>query len=108
MTGSTSSEALASIRRGFEQQKAAGAYDDKLNDFMANEVVPEWKRNSPVDTGAYRESVQVTQRARMGKGEVGATDEAAGVIEYGSKNNPEFAPRLKTRMHFDHPGPAVL
>jgi hypothetical protein len=32
---------------------------------------------------------------------VGATDEKANLIEYGTVDTPEFAPRLKTVEHFN-------
>ena len=100
--------ALADIKRGYEQQRTSGAYDHQLNEFMANEVVPVWKANAPVDTGNYRDSIKVTKRASSGKGEVGATDSEANLVEYGSKNNPEYAPRAKTEAHFNQPGPIAL
>ena len=72
-----------------------------LDEFMESEVVPEWRSNSPVDSGAYVDSVQVTKRAQGGKGQVGATDPIANIIEYGSNDTPAFAPRAKTEAHFN-------
>lgn len=80
---------------------ATAEVDAQLDAFMDDEVVPEWQRNSPVDSGEYRDSVQVTKRAQGGKGQVGALDEAANVLEYGSEDTPEFAPRAKTEAHFN-------
>lgn len=78
--------------------------DTQLDDFMENEVVPVWQDNSPVDTREYVDSVQVTKAAQGGKGQVGATDDVANIIEYGSEDTPEFAPRAKTEAHFSKPG----
>lgn len=93
---------LASMLEGqFEELKAAGEYDEALDEFMADEVVPVWKGFAPIDTGEYEDSIQVTQPAQAGKGEVGATDPKANLIEYGTVDTPEFAPRLKTVEHFN-------
>lgn len=91
---------LADIVAGFDEQAQSGAYDAELDAFMEGEVVPVWKANSPQDTGAYTDSVKVTKPARGGRGQVGATDAAAHIIEYGSIHSPEFAPRAKTEAHF--------
>lgn len=80
----------------------------QLDDFMEDEVVPVWRDNSPVDTGEYRDSIRVTKRARGGRGQVGATDPKANLIEYGTEDTPEFAPRAKTEAHFNQPGTGVL
>lgn len=72
----------------------------QIDQFMADEVIPEWQRNSPVDHGTYRESVQVTKAARHGKGQVGALDPVANIIENGSEDTPAFGPRAKTEAHF--------
>lgn len=90
----------AQLAAQFEDMKASGEFDDALNDFMANDVVPVWKGYAPEDTGAYVESIEVTQPAESGKGEVAATDEAANVIEYGSIDTPEHPARAKTIEHF--------
>lgn len=99
--GSSASDAFADILAAFEKQKKAGEYDAALDEFMADQVVPVWKDNSPDDTGAYKDSVGVTQRAHEGEGQVGAEDEAANIVEYGSINSPEYAPRAKTEAHFN-------
>lgn len=87
---------LTALTEEFERAKRSGELDSQLDDFMTNEVVPTWQGYYPVDTGEGRESIKVTQRAQAGKGEVAATDEAANVIEYGSEDTPEFAPRART------------
>lgn len=84
---------------------ATAEVDAALDAFMADEVVPEWRRNSPVDTGEYRDSVQVTKRAKGGNGQVGALADYANIVEYGDEKTPEYAPRAKTEAHFNGPGP---
>lgn len=75
--------------------------DEGLNAFMEDEVVPEWKANSPIgETREYIDSVQVTQRAHGGVGQVGATSPIANLIEDGSIHNEPFHPRAKTEAHF--------
>ncbi|AXN50938.1 hypothetical protein MMRN_38430 [Mycobacterium marinum] len=76
--------------------------DRQLDEFMDEQVIPEWVKNSPKDTGDYIDSIKVTKRAHRGRGQVGATDEAANIIEYGSEDTPAFAPRAKTEAHFNH------
>ncbi|AAN12407.1 hypothetical protein GUMBIE_9 [Mycobacterium phage GUmbie] len=71
-----------------------------VNEFM-DEVVDAWKNNSPVGTGAYRDSVQVTERStNKGRGKVGATDPQAHLVEFGSAHNDEYAPAQKTAKQF--------
>lgn len=66
-----------------------------------NDVVEAWKENSPVDSGDYRDSVQVTERSTTrGRGKVGATAEHAHLVEFGSVHNPEYAPAEKTAKQF--------
>lgn len=91
---------LAVLTDEFEERKAAGEYDPQLDNFIANEVVPEWQDNAPVDTGTYRDSIEVTQSASAGKGVVSATDPISNIIEWGSVDTPEFAPRARTVEHF--------
>lgn len=91
-----SDDIAAAIAEEFEERKQAGEFDDQLNEYMANEVVPTWKANYPTDTGEGRESIVITQPASAGKGEVAATDDAANLVEYGSEHNPEYAPRART------------
>jgi hypothetical protein len=90
----------ALLAEQFEEQKAAGQFDAQLDDFMVSEVVPVWKSYAPVDTGEYKDSIQVTQPAEGGRGEVSATDDIANLIEYGTVDTPEFAPAAKTVEHF--------
>lgn len=84
----------------FETQKAAGEFDEQLDEFMVNEIVPVWQGYYPVDTGEGQGEVEVTEQASAGKGEVSATSEIANLIEYGSIHNPAFGPRAKTVEHF--------
>ncbi|MGV7585232.1 hypothetical protein PJN38_24220 [Mycobacterium kansasii] len=78
--------------------------NEGLDEFMENTVIPEWVKNSPKDSGSYIDSIKVTQRARGGRGQVGATDPIANIIEYGSEDTPAFAPRAKTEARFAHDG----
>lgn len=72
-----------------------------VNDFMANEVVPAWKSHAPVDSGEYRDSIQVTERStNKGRGVVAATSDNAHFVEFGAKNTPEYAPAEKTARQF--------
>lgn len=72
-----------------------------LNDFMRNEVVPAWKSHSPVDSGDYQDSIQVTDPStNKGRGKVGALADHAHLVEFGSAHNPEYAPAEKTAKQF--------
>lgn len=84
-----------------EQLAADPDVNAGLDEFMEDEVVPVWKDKSPVEHGTYRDSIKVTKRAHNGRGQVGAEDEKANIIEYGSNDTPEFAPRAKTEAHFN-------
>lgn len=101
-----SGDILADLKKQFQERQDAGEFDDQLDDFMENQVVPVWRDNAPEDTGNYKNLVQVTKPAQNGKGQVGALDEAANIIEYGSEDTPEFAPRAKTEAHFNNRGGA--
>jgi hypothetical protein len=84
-----------------EELLSTAEVDEGLNAFMEDEVVPEWKSNSPVgETREYIDSVQVTQRAHGGRGQVGAMSPIANLIEDGSIHNEAFEPRAKTEAHF--------
>jgi hypothetical protein len=90
------------LLENFATAATAGELDAQLDEFMENEIVPVWQGHSPVGrTGKYKASVQVTQKAHDGKGQVGATSPIANLVEYGSEHNPEYAPRLKTIEHFN-------
>jgi hypothetical protein len=78
---------------------AAGEFDAALNEFMAG-VVEVWQGNSPQDSGDYKDSVEVIAQAGAGKGRVGASVGYANLVEFGSVNNPEYAPRRRTIEHF--------
>lgn len=93
-------ETFAELTKQFEKNRKAGEYDDQLNTFM-DEVVDFWKGVAPVDTGNYRDTIQVIRPAKKGKGTVGAKTGYANIVEYGSEDTPEFAPRAKTRAHFN-------
>ena len=93
--------AFDDVKAVFDKNVTAGDYDAQLDDYMANEVVPYWVSVSPEDDGDYKRSVQVTKKARRGKGKVGAKIGYANLIEYGSEDTPEFAPRQLTVTHFN-------
>jgi hypothetical protein len=80
----------------FDERKNVGEFDAALDDFMANEVVEVWRSYSPEDTGKYMDSIEVTRSASGGKGEVSATVDYAHIVEYGSEDTAEYAPRAKT------------
>jgi hypothetical protein len=103
---SSADEVLAVLAEDFTKAAAAGEFDAALDEFMENDVVPIWQGYAPVETGKYRDSIGVTQPAHAGKGQVGATDDVANLIEYGSIHNPEWAPRAKTIEHFNREGAA--
>lgn len=102
---SSSEDILEDLQKQFDEQAAAGDFDGQLDEFMENTVVPVWKSNSPELTGKYVDSVGVTSKAHGGKGQVGATDDIANLVEYGSVHNEEHAPRAKTVAYFDRPNP---
>lgn len=79
----------------FQKQAAEGEFDDEVDEFMET-FVSAWQGNAPSDTGEYRDSIQVTQKAHGGKGQVGSTDEAASFIEYGTSKTPEHASLRRT------------
>lgn len=93
MAGSDDIE--SSLLDEFRDAVDAGLFDPELNDFM-DDVVQVWKGNAPEDTGAYRESIGVTQPASRGKGKVGSNDLAAISIEYGTVDTPEHGALRKT------------
>lgn len=74
--------------------------NDGVNQVL-DQVESAWKSNSPVDSGSYRDSVQVTQRSTTrGRGRVEATAEHAHLVEFGSVHNREYAPAEKTAQQF--------
>jgi len=74
--------------------------NDGINAVMA-EVVAKWKAHAPVGSGAYRDSIKIIERSKTnGRGVVGSEDPAAHLIEFGSENNPEYAPAEKTAREF--------
>jgi hypothetical protein len=99
--GSSPDEVFTMLRGEFDEQSRRGEFDNDVDAFMADAVVPVWRDESPEDTGDYIDSVGVIAPALGGAGKVGATDEAANVIEYGSIDTPEFAPRALTEAHFN-------
>lgn len=92
----------AELKAQFEIDAAAGTYDAGLQSFMEDEVIPRWVGFSPEDTGEYRESVMVKRPANAGRGAVGSSNGYAHLIEYGSNDTPEFAPRAKTAASFNN------
>jgi len=74
----------------------AGEFDEQLDEFMGGTVVDTWRENSPEDSGTYKDSVKVIDAAQAGKGRVGTSLGYANLVEYGTADTPEFAPRQKT------------
>lgn len=95
-------EIEAEIRAQFAKDLAAGAYDDELQRFMEDEVVPAWQQNSPDDSGDYKDSVEVKHPAKNGRGAVGTKIGYAHIIEYGSDKVPEYAPRARAAASFNN------
>lgn len=99
--GSNARAIADEIERQYNAAADGGEFDGDVDTFMADEVAPVWKEYyAPVLTGDYKASIEITERAKAGVGRLSATDEAANVIEYGSNDTPEFAPREKTIDHF--------
>ncbi|KUH99263.1 HK97 gp10 family phage protein [Mycobacterium sp. IS-3022] len=79
---------------------------DAANRELAEDARDYWKSVSPVDTGAYRDSVHVEGRPDVDKlpaRAVVASDWKASWIEFGTGGDtptPEFAPRGKTVIRF--------
>ncbi len=73
-----------------------GDFDPALDALMSDRIIEAWRANSPEDTRAYKDSIQVIASAEAGRGMVAALDEAANIIEYGSEDTPEFAPLART------------
>ena len=77
--------------------------DAGLNRFMADEVVPYWREQTPVDEGRAAASIKVTQKARGGRGVVKMTNFKAHWIEFGTGApgpTKAAAPGEKTANHF--------
>ena len=92
----------AEIGQQIQAAIAAGDYDPQLDEFMQNEVVPAWVNNSPEDDGDYKRSVEVKHPAKNGKGAVGTSIGYAHMIEYGTNDTPEFAPRSRAAASFNN------
>lgn len=90
----------AKLAEEFERRKQAGEFDSRLDAFMVNEVVPTWQSFSPEDSGDYKDSIEVTEKASAGKGVVSATVDYAHIVEWGSIDTPEHAPRSRTMDRF--------
>jgi hypothetical protein len=60
---------------------------------LAQDGVDYAKSIAPVDTGYYRDHIEVQRR--------GFNDPKAAIIEYGTEDNPAFAIRAKTENHFN-------
>jgi len=65
----------------------------------AEEAAEYWKSIAPVESGAYRDSIEVK---RYGDDVyVVASDFKAGWIEFGTEDTPEFACRARTEAYFN-------
>lgn len=65
---------------------------------LAEKAARYWRSVSPVDTREYIESIAV--RVEGNDVSVGADTEYDNIIEYGSEDTKEFAPRAKTQARF--------
>lgn len=66
---------------------------------LADAAADYWRSVSPADSGEYVDSVTVVQDGPSVA--VVAKDPKAHIIEYGTTDTPEFAPRAKTEEHFN-------
>lgn len=66
---------------------------------LAEKAAAYAKSIAPVETGAYRDNINVHQEGDNVW--VGFDDEAANIIEYGNARTPEYAVRQKTEEHFN-------
>lgn len=66
---------------------------------LAEQAAEYWRSVSPVDEGDYVESIEVVQDGP--EVAVVAQDPKAHIIEWGSEDTPEFAPRTKTEEFFN-------
>ena len=96
---SSSEEIEVILAETFADATADGEFDPEVDAFMRDEVIPVLQEYSPVDTGDFQDSWEVTQ-AQGGVGRVGSTSDIANLIEYGSIHNPAFAPLSKTIEYF--------
>lgn len=65
---------------------------------LAEKAAAYWRRASPELTGEYIDSIEV--QVHGDDVDVSATDDKANLIEYGTEDTPEFAPRAKTQARF--------
>ena len=83
----------------FAEATADGEFDPEVDSFMRDEVIPVLQEYSPVDTGEFRDSWEVT-KATGGVGQVGSNSDIANLMEYGSIHNPAYAPLAKAIEYF--------
>jgi hypothetical protein len=65
---------------------------------LAEKAAAYWRRASPELTGEYIDSIEV--HVKGNDVWVAASDDKANLIEYGTEDTPEFAPRAKTQARF--------
>ena len=96
---SSSEEIEVILAETFADAKADGDFDPEVDAFMRDEVIPVLQEYSPVDTGEFRDSWEVTQ-AHGGVGRVGSSSDIANILEYGSIHNPAYGTLAKTIEYF--------
>ena len=97
---SSSEEIEVILTEEFTDAMAEGDFDPEVDAYMRDEVIPVLQAYSPVDTGDFRDSWEVTS-AEGGRGTVGSSSDIANLIEYGSIHNPAYAPLAKTIEYFN-------
>ena len=96
---SSSEEIEVILTETFAEATADGEFDPEVDAFMRDEVIPVLQAYSPVDTGDFRDSWEVTH-AEAGVGQVGSSSDIANLLEYGSIHNPAYATLNKTIEYF--------
>lgn len=80
-------------------------------DILAEQVEAFWISVSPQDIGEYVDSFQISDiedKDGHPARRVTNTAKYAHIIEMGSEDTPEFAPRAKTASHFGCEGPYLI
>ena len=100
MSGPARSNPLAKYGIRLDDFDKLPEVNDDVNDVL-DRFASAWKSNSPVDSGDYRDQIEVTERStNKGRGKVGALAKHSHLVEFGSVHNPEYAPAEKTAQQF--------
>jgi hypothetical protein len=94
-------ELAAEIEAQFAQDATAGMYDDGLQRFMENEVVPVWQQNSRRTPGITSDRWRSNTPPRPARARSEHPSATPTSLNTGSVDTPEFAPRAKTAASFD-------